>query len=87
MERAVPAGATPESGEYFKAEWLKPYTKAPALETLRVYGGSDYAVTADGGDYTVHVVVGIDPEGRMYLLDIWRRRPPRMSGSNRSAIL
>ena len=39
-------------------------------ETLRVYGGSDYAVTADGGDYTVHIVVGIDPEGRMYLLDL-----------------
>jgi hypothetical protein len=38
----------------------------------RIYGGSDYAVTADGGDYTVHLVVGIDPEGRMYLLD--RRR-------------
>jgi predicted phage terminase large subunit-like protein len=39
---------------------------------LRVYGGSDYAVTADAGDYTVHAVVGLDPEGRMYLLDLWR---------------
>jgi hypothetical protein len=35
-------------------------------------GASDYAVTADGGDYTVHVVVGIDPEWRMYVLDLWR---------------
>jgi predicted phage terminase large subunit-like protein len=41
---------------------------------MRVYGGSDYAVTADGGDYTVHVVIGIDPEGRMYLLDMWRQQ-------------
>jgi predicted phage terminase large subunit-like protein len=64
----------PEDGDYFKAEWLRPHEKAPALETLRVYGGSDYAVTADGGDYTVHAVVGIDPEGRMYLLDLWRRQ-------------
>lgn len=62
----------PEEGDYFKAEWLKPYEKAPARNTLRIYGGSDYAVTADGGDYTVHVVVGLDPEGRMYLLDLWR---------------
>lgn len=62
----------PEDGDYFKAEWLKPYEKPPARETLRVYGGSDYAVTANGGDYTVHVVVGLDPEGRMYLLDLWR---------------
>jgi hypothetical protein len=29
-------------------------------------------VTADGGDYTVHIVVGIDVEGRLYLLDLWR---------------
>lgn len=62
----------PEDGDYFKQEWLKPYEKEPARETLRIYGGSDYAVTADGGDYTVHAVVGIDPEGRMYLLDLWR---------------
>ena len=41
---------------------------------LRVYGASDYAVTADGGDFTVHIVVGIDPDGRMYLLDLWRKQ-------------
>lgn len=64
----------PEEGDYFKADWLKPYDRAPSRETLRVYGASDYAVTADGGDYTVHVVVGIDPDGRMYLLDLWRRQ-------------
>ena len=64
----------PEDGDFFRAEWLKAYETIPARETLRVYGASDYAVTADGGDYTVHVVVGIDPEGRMYLLDLWRRQ-------------
>lgn len=64
----------PEDGDYFKVDWLKPYEKAPDLKTLRVYGGSDYAVTMDGGDYTCHVVVGIDPEGRMFLLDLWRRQ-------------
>lgn len=64
----------PEDGDYFKAEWLKPYEKAPPKDTLRVYGGSDYAVTADGGDFTCHVVVGLDAEGRMYLLDLWRKQ-------------
>ena len=64
----------PEDGDYFKSDWLKPYEIVPARDTLRVYGASDYAVTADGGDYTVHVVVGVDPEGRMYLLDLWRRQ-------------
>lgn len=64
----------PEEGDYFKAEWLRPYETAPDRATLQVYGGSDYAVTADGGDYTCHAVVGIDPEGRMYLLDLWRKQ-------------
>jgi hypothetical protein len=64
----------PEEGDYFKAEWLKPCDMLPARETLRVYGGSDYAVTADGGDYTCHVVIGLDPEGYMYLLDLWRKQ-------------
>jgi len=62
----------PDSGDYFHAEWLKPYDKAPARETLSIYGASDYAVTADGGDFTVHVVIGVDPESRIYLLDLWR---------------
>lgn len=62
----------PEEGDYFRAAWLKPCGTFPDRETMRVYGGSDYAVTADGGDYTVHLVIGLDPEGRMYLLDLWR---------------
>src|SRR5204862_4128462 len=61
-------------GEYFEANWLRVTEKVPPREHLRTYGASDYAVTAGGGDYTVHVVVGLDAEGRMYLLDLWRKR-------------
>ena len=64
----------PEEGDYFKVAWLKPYDTLPLRETLRVYGASDYAVTADGGDFTVHVVVGLDPQSRIYLLDLWRKQ-------------
>ena len=64
----------PEEGDYFKAEWLKTYTVLPPRAEMHVYGASDYAVTADGGDYTVHGVVGVDPTGRMYLLDLWRKQ-------------
>jgi hypothetical protein len=35
-------------GDYFKAEWLRPHVKAPDRSTLAVYGGSDFAVTANG---------------------------------------
>ena len=62
----------PEDGDYFRREWIRTYDVPPAAATMRVYGASDYAVTAGGGDYTVHVVVGVDPEDRMYLLDLWR---------------
>jgi predicted phage terminase large subunit-like protein len=62
----------PETGDYFRSEWIKTYEVAPDSANLSVYGGSDYAVTADGGDYTVHVVMGLDPDGRLYLLDMWR---------------
>jgi predicted phage terminase large subunit-like protein len=64
----------PETGDYFKEDWLRPYVKAPDLGTLSVYGGSDFAVTANGGDYTVHVVVGVDREKRLWLLDLWRQQ-------------
>lgn len=63
---------SPEEGDYFKVEWLRLHDQLPARDTLKVYGASDYAVTADGGDWTVHVVVGIDSEGRPWLLDLWR---------------
>jgi predicted phage terminase large subunit-like protein len=63
---------SPETGDYFKREWIHTFETVPARGTLNIYGGSDYAVTSDGGDYTVHVIVGIDPDGRMYLLDMWR---------------
>jgi hypothetical protein len=31
-------------------------------------------VTAGDGDYSVHVVVGLDPAGRMYVPDLWRKQ-------------
>ncbi len=64
---------TQEVGTFFKDEWLKPYI-GDAPKFLSVYGGSDYAVTSDGGDYTVHVVIGIDHTERMFLLDLWREQ-------------
>jgi len=65
---------SPDTGDYFKREWIKavPPESVPPRETLSIYGASDYAVTANGGDYTVHVIVGVDSEGRLWLLDMWR---------------
>jgi len=61
----------PAEGSLFRRSWLL-REAPPPRERLRVYGASDYAVTADGGDYTVHVVIGMDPAGKLHLLDVWR---------------
>ena len=60
---------TPDDGAFFKREWFKRFTKAPA--GLHVYIISDYAVTADGGDYTEHGVFGFAENGDIYQLDWW----------------
>ncbi len=69
----------PETGNFFQVEWLRPYgdttrTPMPHRDTLHVYGASDYATTDEGGNYTVHVVAGVDPEHNIYILDLWRQR-------------
>ena len=69
---------SPGDGNYFKKDWLRPVNKLPPRETLKIYGGSDYATTADGGDYTVHIIVGVDPLDRIYILDLWRAQTTSM---------
>jgi predicted phage terminase large subunit-like protein len=63
---------SPETGRYFEADWIKPWSAPPDLKSMRVYAGSDFAVTSKGGDFTVHAVVGIDNHSHLYLLDLWR---------------
>ncbi len=62
----------PLEGEYFKREWFKFYDELPG--GLEFYGASDYAVSDGHGDYTVHGVFGVNPEGDTYLVDWWRDR-------------
>jgi len=64
----------PDTGYYFRQEWLRWYDDVPDIRTLRTYGASDYAVTAEGGDYTVHGVVGVDPDDNIFILDWWREQ-------------
>ena len=64
--------ATPEEGDYFRSEWFEYYDTPP--KNLRIYGASDYAVTHEGGDYTVHVVCGVDRDDNVYILDLYRKQ-------------
>lgn len=65
---------TPETGDYFKRDWIHLVDHLPPRESMLVYGGSDYAVTANGGDFTVHGLIGLDPNGDPWLLDLWRQQ-------------
>lgn len=64
----------PDTGDYFKADWLIPVDHMPPVEQMSIYGGSDYAVTSNGGDYTVHAVIGVCSANNIYLLDLWRQQ-------------
>lgn len=61
---------SPDEGTYFQRAWFKRHAERP--RDLAVYGTSDYAVTDDGGDYTIHRVWGVAPDGVIYLLSGWR---------------
>ena len=67
---------TAEQGTYWKRAWLFPVPaiQVPRAAHLKIYGGSDYAVTKGGGDWTVHAVLGLDAQDRPWLLDLWRGR-------------
>lgn len=60
----------PDEGAYFKRDWFRWYQEKP--KHLRIYGASDYAVTDGDGDWTVHIVIGVDPDDNIYVLDLWR---------------
>jgi predicted phage terminase large subunit-like protein len=72
----------PDTGTYFKAEWFKTFErdnrtglpKGMEEGDLNIYGASDYAVTQDRENYTVHIVVGVDNRSNIYVLDLWRRQ-------------
>jgi predicted phage terminase large subunit-like protein len=64
----------PPEGDFFRSEWLVPVNELPDLKTLRVYGGSDYALSEGKGDYTVHACLGIAPDGAPWLLDLYRKQ-------------
>jgi predicted phage terminase large subunit-like protein len=62
---------SPDEGTFFQRDWFKTWNRQ-SLPPLNYYGTSDYAVTDGRGDYTVHRVWGIAPNGDVYRVDGWR---------------
>ena len=76
---------TPAEGAFFPASGLieydpdelevtDPHTGKSIKRPMTFYGASDFAVTPGGGDYTVHLVVGVDPNDDIYIMDLWRKQ-------------
>jgi predicted phage terminase large subunit-like protein len=64
-----------EKGTYFKKEWIIEVTRHPPLHEMAIYGASDFATSSKtGSDYTVHCVIGVDSQKRMWLLNLWRMK-------------
>lgn len=59
----------PDDGNFFVRDWFKEWTVKPALN---IYASSDYAVTDEGGDWTVFCIWGVDPDGNLYRLAMWK---------------
>ena len=55
-------------------EVVDPHTKKNITRPMTYYGASDFAVTPGGGDFTVHLVVGVDPNDDIYIVDLWREQ-------------
>jgi predicted phage terminase large subunit-like protein len=64
---------TPDEGTFFRREWFRRHKVVP--QNVFKYGSSDYAVSEDKGDYTEHVLAGIDPDGVIYVSeDSWHKQ-------------
>ena len=61
----------PEEGTFFKRDWFGWYDPNLTYE-VKHYMTSDFAVTADGGDFTSIATHGVDPEDNILLaMDYW----------------
>jgi hypothetical protein len=64
----------PEEGSVFKRVWLKTYHNMPPRDTMRTYMAVDFATSQDRGDFTAAICFGVDPQGDIFVLDVWRRQ-------------
>lgn len=74
----------PEDGDYFKSEWLKPYTRAQYEELMksnvRIYGAGDWAVSEQKDANRVCLgTVAVNSDSNIYILPdlFWKISGPK----------
>ena len=63
---------TPDEGIYFTRESFRWYDKLP--DHLTYYGGGDYAVSKDTGDFSEMGIFGVAPNDNIYIADWWGKQ-------------
>lgn len=62
-----------KQGRIFRYEWMQFYETAPS--NLKIYQGCDLAISEkETADYFVLMTIGADPNGNIYVLDLYRDR-------------
>lgn len=62
-----------EAGSIFKWEWFQSYEQTPL--NLKIYQAADLAISKkDTADFFVLITIGIDNDGNIFILDIYRER-------------
>lgn len=88
FEREYLAAFNVAEGDFFKGDWLRYYDevtpdtittpglgKTIAIKSLEKYAVADMALTTKSrSDWTVVIVCGVAPDGRMFVLDLVRKK-------------
>lgn len=64
-----------KQGHIFRFEWMQFYDHDRAPQKLKIYQGVDLAISEkETADYFALMTLGIDPNGSIYVLDLYRDR-------------
>jgi len=69
-----------DEGELFNPAWFQTFVRNETPKGLTHYLASDYAFSEGKGDYTVHIIFGVDGEGHVWILDLFREQCDIMKG-------
>lgn len=69
-----------DEGDLFNPNWLREYSQSDLPRLLTFYGSSDWALSKGSGDYTVHVVFGVCPNGHLWIVDLVRSQSDVLDG-------
>ena len=72
-----------DEGDLFKQGELRPYIPADLPKGLSIFMSSDFALSEGSGDFTVLLVFGVDEQGHIWLLDLWRKQVGLMGSIER----